>query len=181
MVGMHVVTQAVTRTVTQAVTHAAALAVTLTVTVAVTMTAGCQTSGPTPAGKTSPDPFAVAIDAQRWGVIIDKAQAGVIEAPYADAALEDNDVLRADAALKSGAAKLIVLRNAVCRRGLLSAKECALSAWPAWALEPPSSSTPLDVLDRRSAWLGETMDRFAAIGCDAGRKASGDAQFCSVE
>jgi hypothetical protein len=173
MVGMHVVT----RTVTHAVTHAATLAVTL----AVTMAAGCQASGPTPAGKTPPDPFAVAIDAQRWGVILDKAQAGVTEAPYADAALEDNDVLRADAALKSGAAKLVVLRNDVCRRGLLSAKECALSAWPAWTLEPPSSSTPLDVLDRRSAWLGETMDRFAAIGCDAGRKASGDAQFCSVE
>jgi hypothetical protein len=142
--------------------------------------AGCQTAAK-PAAAEPLDPFVVGIDAQRWGVIIDKAQEGVIEAPYANAALEESDALRADAALKSGAARLIVLRNDVCRRGLLSVKECALSPWPAWTMEPPTSATTLEVLDKRSAWLGEQMQRFTDIGCAAGRKASGDEQFCSVE
>jgi hypothetical protein len=142
--------------------------------------AGCQSSMKT-ASSEPLDPFVVGIDAQRWGVIIDRAQEGVIEAPYADAKLEDSDALRADAALKSGAARLIVLRNDVCRRGLLSAKDCALSSWPAWTMEPPSASTSLEVIDRRSAWLGEAMERFTTVGCEAGRKATGDEQFCSVE
>jgi hypothetical protein len=144
------------------------------------LAAGCQTPAKTVSAEPL-DPFVVGIGAQRWGVIIDKAQEGVIEAPYANAALEESDALRADAALKSGAARLIVLRNDVCRRGLLSAKACSLASWPAWTMEPPTSATTLDVLDKRSAWLGETMDRFTAIGCDAGRKASGDELFCSVE
>ncbi|MEP7209789.1 MAG: hypothetical protein ABI740_03035 [Alphaproteobacteria bacterium] len=144
------------------------------------MAASCQSPAKTVSAEPL-DPFVVGIDAQRWGVIIDKAQEGVIEAPYANVALEESDALRADTALKSGAAKLIVLRNDVCRRGLLSVKECALSSWPAWTMEPPTSATPLEVLDKRSAWLGETMDRFTAIGCAAGKKASGDEQFCSVE
>jgi hypothetical protein len=127
------------------------------------------------------DPFVVGIDAQRWGVIIDKAQEGVVEAPFVDTKLEESNILQTDTALKSGAAKLIVLRNDVCRRDLLSAKECGLSSWPAWTMEPPSSTTPLEVLDKRSAWLGETMQRFTDVGCTAGRKASGDEQFCSVE
>jgi hypothetical protein len=143
----------------------------------------CQSpGGPAKTAAAEPlDPFVVGIEAQRWGVIIDKAQEGVIEAPYANAALEESDALRIDTALKSGAAKLVALRNDVCRRGLLSARECALNGWPAWTLEPPSAATPLEVLDRRSGWLGETMDRFTAIGCAAGKKASGDELFCSVE
>lgn len=144
------------------------------------MAASCQTSTKTAAAEPL-DPFVVGIDAQRWGVIIDKAREGVIEAPYASTALEESDALRADTALKSGAAKLIVLRNDVCRRGLLSVKECSLAGWPAWTMEAPSASTSLDTLDKRSAWLGETMDRFTAIGCAAGRKSSGDELFCSVE
>jgi hypothetical protein len=141
--------------------------------------AGCQM--PKTASAEPLDPFVVGIDAQRWGVIIDKAQEGVIEAAYANTALEESDALRADTALKSGAAKLIVLRNDVCRRGLLSAKACSLSSWPAWTMEPPSSATSLEVLDKRSAWLGEAMQRFTDIGCAAGKKASGDELFCSVE
>jgi hypothetical protein len=144
------------------------------------MLGACQTPVRTDGGEPL-DSFAVSIDAQRWGVIIDKALEGVIEAPYASATLEESDALRADAALKSGAAKLILLRNDVCRRGLLPASECILAAWPAWTMEPPSPTTPIEVLDRRSAWLGATMDRFTAVGCAAGRKASGDELFCSVE
>lgn len=127
------------------------------------------------------DPFVIGIEAQRWGVIIDKAQEGVIEAPYTDAAHEESDALRIDTALKAGAAKLIVLRNDVCRRGLLPAHDCALDDWPDWTLEPPSTATPLKILNQRSSWLGETMERFTAIGCAAGKKASDDALFCSVE
>ena len=127
------------------------------------------------------DAFVVAVDAERWGVIIDKALDGVTEAAYANAALEASDALRTDTALKSGAARLIVLRNDVCKRGLLTKEECLFSAWPAWTLEPPSAAIPLETLDRRSAWLGATMARFTAVGCAAGIKASGEDLFCSVE
>ncbi|MDZ4762114.1 MAG: hypothetical protein SGJ21_13695 [Alphaproteobacteria bacterium] len=127
------------------------------------------------------DPFVVSIDAQRWGVIIDRAIEGVQEAPDGDPALADSDILRADAALKNGAASLIVLRNRACVKGLVEPDLCKLKDWPQWTLEPPSADTPLQTLDQRGAWLSQVMSPFQEVGCEAGRKASGDYLFCSVE
>lgn len=142
--------------------------------------AACQTS--TRAAQEEPlDPFTVAIGATRWGVIIDHARDGVIESGAGEAGLADDDILRADAALKSGAANLIILRNDVCRRGLLTGSDCRFSGWPAWTQEPPTALTSLKVLDQRSQWLGAAMQRFTEAGCDAGRRATGNDLYCSVE
>ena len=127
------------------------------------------------------DPFVVMIGAERWGVLIDKAYQGAIEAPYANNALNDDDRLRTDRAVKSGAAELIKLRNMICAKGLLSGADCELGSWPAWVMEQPVGDLSWEELDARSEWLSIQMDRFTAVGCEAGRTASGDRQFCDVE
>ncbi|MBI1359491.1 MAG: hypothetical protein GC155_04310 [Alphaproteobacteria bacterium] len=142
--------------------------------------AACQSARTAPPEEAL-DPFTVAIDAERWGVLIDRAHDGLIESGAGERQLADDNILRADTALKSGAARLILLRNDVCRRGLLSWKDCELGAWPAWTQQAPSSKTPLEVLDRRSQWLGAEMQRFTEVGCNAGRGATDDDLYCSVE
>lgn len=137
-------------------------------------------------GNTPPedlDPFVVMIGAERWTVILGRAMEGAIEAPSMDAAAAhaDSDLYRTDAALKSGAAMVIELRNMVCARGLLTGDACKLPEFPAWTREPPNGTTSLEVLDQRSAWLSEVMDPFTTAGCEAGRKATSDDMFCSVE
>ncbi len=87
--------------------------------------AACQTPASV-APEESLDPFSVAIDATRWGVIIDHARDGVIESGVDESGPANDDILRADAALKSGAANLIILRNDVCRRGLLAGNDCQI-------------------------------------------------------
>ena len=151
---------------------------------------GCQThpaveQGPHPVAQQEPaealDPFVVMIGAERWGVLIDKAYQGAIEAPYANDALDEDDRLRTDRAVKSGAAELIKLRNMVCAKGLLSGADCDLGSWPAWVMEPPAANLSWEEMDARSEWLSIQMDRFVSVGCAAGRNASGDRQFCDVE
>ncbi len=132
-------------------------------------------------GATQLDPFVVMVDAERWGVIIDRAMDGVRDAPDADPSLSENDLLRSDVAVKTGAAELLRLRNRICAKGLLAGDACVIRDWPAWASEPPSAATPIEEIERRSAWLGEAMSVFTDIGCAAGRNATKDEMFCSVE
>src|SRR5689334_5334181 len=128
------------------------------------------------------DPFVVMVDAERWGVILDKALDGVREAPdpAGDARLED-EMFRADISLKSSAAQLIELRNRACAKGLVTGEACQLRNWPAWTMEPPKTGVPIEEIQRRSDWLSAEMDRFTEAGCEAGRKATNEQQFCSVE
>ena len=51
------------------------------------------------------------VDAERWGVIIDKAMEGAREADVPSAGVDESDMFRADRALKSGAARLIERRR----------------------------------------------------------------------
>ena len=126
------------------------------------------------------DPFVVMIGAERWTVILDRANDGAIEAP--DPAGEDrSDLYRADAALKQGAAQVIELRNRVCGKGLVTGEACNLPDWPAWTRDLPTADTPIEEIDRRSAWLSEVMSPFTDAGCEAGRAATKDEMFCSVE
>lgn len=127
------------------------------------------------------DPFVVMIDAERWGVIIDKAMDGARQADVPFAGADQSDLYRADAALKSGAASLLDLRNEICVKGMLAGAACDLKDWPDWTREPPTDKTPIEELDRRSRWLGEVMGPFTDAGCEAGRKATGENLFCSVE
>jgi len=127
------------------------------------------------------DPFVVMIGAERWTVILDRASEGAIEAPEPAGAAEQTDLYRADAALKRGAAQVIELRNLVCGKGLVPADKCALPDWPAWTRELPTGDTPIQEIDRRSAWLSEVMSPFTDAGCAAGKVAAKDDMFCSVE
>lgn len=127
------------------------------------------------------DPFVVMIGAERWTVILDRALAGAREAPEPASPEADSDILRADAALKRGAGMVITLRNSVCAKGLVTGEACTLPDWPGWTRQAPTAATPLDELERRSAWLSEVMSPFTEAGCAAGRQATGDELFCSVE
>jgi hypothetical protein len=134
-------------------------------------------------GNTPPedlDPFVVMIGAERWTVILERATEGAIAATDATA-IERSDLYRADAALKRGAAQVIELRNWVCGKGLVTGADCNLPEWPAWTRDLPTGDTPIDEIDRRSAWLSGVMDPFTTAACEAGRKASNDDLFCSVE
>jgi hypothetical protein len=128
------------------------------------------------------DPFVVMIDAERWGVILDKALEGVRETYNPEIEkLNEDEMFRADLSLKSSAAQLIQLRNEACAKRLVTGADCELRNWPAWPMEPPKTGVPIEEIQRRSDWLSEQMDRFAEAGCEAGRKATGEEQFCSVE
>lgn len=124
------------------------------------------------------EPFDVMVGAERWGVLMDKADAAAI-ANAGD--LDEQETLRADKAVKDGAARLIVLRNDICSRGLLKGADCQFKAWPVWIAEPPSAATPLAEIQRRSDWLSIAMDKFVTAGCELGRKQENDPQYCSVE
>lgn len=138
----------------------------------------------TPPASTTPseplDPFVEMISAERWTVILDKAIEGVRES-YDPKAPDEGDMLRADAALKRGAAMVIELRNDACRKKLVPADKCTLPEFPAWTHEPPTDKTPIEEISRRSNWLSGIMDPFTTAGCEAGRKATKDEMFCSVE
>lgn len=127
------------------------------------------------------DPFVVMIGAERWTVLLEHALNGAREAPEGPAAAGYDDLYRTDSALKRGAAMVIELRNSVCSKQLVTGADCTLPDWPAWTLEPPNGNTPLTELDRRSGWLDLVMAPFVEAGCEAGRKASGERMFCSVE
>ena len=130
---------------------------------------------PAPTASAEPlDPFVVSIDAQRWGVIIDRAAEGAVEAPDVNPALDEDQLYRA-------AARVIELRNTVCSKGLLTGDACILKDWPAWTLEPPAANVPIEVIDQRSQWLSTVMDPFTTVGCEAGRTQTKDEMFCSVE
>lgn len=135
-------------------------------------------------GNTSPedlDPFVVMIGAERWTVLLDRAIEGSIQAPDPASATGMTDTFRADMALKQGAAMVIDLRNRVCAKGLVAGEACTLPDWPAWTREMPTGDTPIGEIDRRSGWLDAVMAPFVEAGCEAGRRASGDELFCSVE
>jgi hypothetical protein len=154
----------------------------LVVVAAAILLAACQ-QAPSPQSDTSEllDPFVVMIGAERWGVIIDKAREGVREAPGPTDAYHENEMYRADASLKSSAASLIELRNEACVKALVTGAACNLGDWPAWTKEPPTDKTSIEEIQKRSDWLSSQMDPFTTVGCEAGRKATGDNLFCSVE
>ena len=124
----------------------------------------------------------VAIDAERWNVLLDRGIDATHQGDGAKATpLDENDALRADLAVHDAAAKLLMLRNALCARDLAKGKTCSLPPMPAWVSEPPSATTPLQEIDNRIQWVGATMSDLQEIGCEHGRKVSKDQQYCDVE
>lgn len=143
--------------------------------------AGCQSvAPPAETADDSQDAFVTMIGAERWTVILDRAQEGAYEIPEPSVGVAETDQGRADRAVRDGAAKLLVLRNTLCAKSVLRGDDCKID-WPKWASEPPDPTTPLRVIEQRSDWLSGAMDKFTKIACERGRAASGDELFCSVE
>ncbi|MCG8440346.1 MAG: hypothetical protein MI723_00915 [Caulobacterales bacterium] len=140
--------------------------------------AAALTAGQTAAQEeAAPDLWALVIESERWGVLMDRAMDGIADAP----AVEESDAARADAALRDGALQLFALRRRACAAGLVDADECGALAAPDWLgapLEPPPS--PAEIAGR-SEWLGAAAQPFIAAGCAAGEARTGDAMFCAVE
>lgn len=124
--------------------------------------------------------FAVMVDATRLGILIDHAEEGALSLDQPEE-VSKSDMERADEELKNAAARLIVLRNDVCQRGLVPRSECALGPMPAWTLAPPSGGASLAELSRRTKWLSARMERYVDAGCKAGVKTSREELYCSVE
>ncbi len=127
------------------------------------------------------EPFYLAIEAGRWQVLLDRAQEGLQQRPFDVSAPDENEILRIDASLKSGALSLLAMRLELCRSGLGVAGDCEHSSWPEWITQPPSSRVDLQVLQERSNWLGDQTFHYIETGCRIGRDQSGDDLFCSVE
>lgn len=128
------------------------------------------------------DPFLLAIEAGRWQVLMDHAAQGAMAAPDpVSQAAEEPDALRIDRSLKQGAASLLTLRDIVCAKELVPHEKCVFQDWPSWTAEPFTAATPIETLQVRSDWLGETMQDIVAAGCEAGKTSTQDELFCSVE
>ena len=137
---------------------------------------------PSPAESQEPiEPFYLAIEAGRWDVLIDRAREGLRLRPFEPSAPDENEILRIDASLKSGALNLLALRLELCRSGLGTSSDCSHVSWPEWITQPPSAEVDLKVLQARSDWIGEQTFRYIETGCRIGREQSGDDLFCSVE
>lgn len=137
---------------------------------------------PEPAAAQEPiEPFYLAIESGRWDVLIDRAREGLRLRPFDPSAPDEDEILRIDASLKSGALNLLALRLELCRIGLGAPGDCEHVSWPEWITQPPSSRVDLEVLQARSDWLGEQTFHYIETGCRIGREQSGEDLFCSVE
>jgi hypothetical protein len=129
-------------------------------------------------------PSSLAIDSERWSVLIDRSNSGLDLSEVQTTDGPDDHaywLLRADAALKGSAIDLLQLRNRLLNRGLVKPSDLHSTRWPAWIFEPPTSKESPDVLSTRLDWLEEQATELVEIGCKIGREKSNDTLFCSVE
>ncbi len=109
------------------------------------------------------DPFYLAIEAERWNVMLENALGRQSDRPSATD--ENDDVLRVHRALQAGVANLIQLRDDVCRKGLLDIGECQGIDIPDWAVDWEADLPTLSELQARSDWLGEAIQPFVDVAC----------------
>lgn len=124
------------------------------------------------------DPLSVAIDAERWGVIISNAQ-DAMQLKHKE--ITDDELVRIDFALRSGVRDLLKLRDELCLANEKQMETCIKIDVPDWVMNPPNKVTSLAEYQARSEWLGEAANNLSAIGCQAGREVSEDPYLCAVE
>jgi len=124
------------------------------------------------------DPLSVAIDAERWTVMMDNAQSALY---LKHSNLSEDDLVRIDLALRAGVRDLLELRDALCLASEKPMETCVEIVVPDWALRPPNKMTSLVEYEVRVQWLGEAANRLSQIGCDAGREVSDDQHLCAIE
>ena len=124
------------------------------------------------------DPLSVAIDAERWAVMMDNAQSA-LSLKHPD--LSDDDLVRIDLALREGVRDLLKLRDALCLASEKPMETCVEINIPDWVLKPPNKMTSLVEYELRVQWMGEAANRLSQIGCEAGRDVSDDQYLCAIE
>ena len=137
------------------------------------------TSATEPVAETGGDEinaFALAIDSERWGVMIGNAQNLLADGAGSG---DPDDAWRANQALKDGARDLMRLRDDVCSEGLVTAEVCSGLEFPAWVYRYEPEVPSLEVLQSRSDWLGGALQPFEAAVCSDG--AGGHSMECMVE
>lgn len=130
------------------------------------------------------DPSMLAIDSERWSVLIDRSNSGLdlLGQSNVDESFDDAYwLLRTDAALKADATQLLQLRNRLLNMRLVKASSVRTTKWPSWIFEPPTARVSPDTLAARLHWIATEADKLVEIGCNIGREKSNDTLFCSVE
>lgn len=131
------------------------------------------------------DPFFVAIEIERYGVLIGLAKAGAIEGPPAMTLPDpaEPDWGRPTAASRYAARELYELREINCAHHTVAAEHCGALPPPAWLGEPPDAVASPEELRARIDWLTAHMGPHVEAGCDAGdsRRGPDDPPYCAVE
>lgn len=109
------------------------------------------------------DPFYLAIEAERWGVMIDNARGR--ETVISKISGDDDGRLRVHRALLNGIHNLILLREETFQAGLVSADTCSALVIPEWAFNFETEMPELETLQKRSDWLGEAIQPFISAAC----------------
>lgn len=132
------------------------------------------------------DPFTLAIDAERWTVMMDNASMGATAAALEKrptGGYEERDMrYRIDFALRSGVRQLLALRDSLCVDERSTDVSCKRLELPGWVTDAPAPTlTSLEEFQARSDWMGEQIAPLVSIGCELGKNASNDEMFCAVE
>ncbi len=124
------------------------------------------------------DPFYLAIEAERWDVMIDNAR-GREPVTRAYSLSDEDGRLRIHRALLNGVHNLMLLRNEAFQAGLVDRTTSAALEIPEWAFVFEADLPSLEELQTRSDWLGQAIQPFIGAACqtDAGVWS----QECAVE
>lgn len=123
------------------------------------------------------DPFYLAIEAERWTVMIENARG--IQASQMDYIEEGDGRLRVHRALLTGIHTLMSLRNEACLAGKVTPETCDQLRIPDWAFIYERDIPSLETLQERSDWLGEALQPFVSAMCQT--EDDGWLQACAVE
>lgn len=128
------------------------------------------------AGEPEIDDFALAIESERWSVMIDNAHTLFVDG---GGMMDTDERSRANEALRRGALSLAMLRDGVCTAGFVKTETCAAYVVPDWAVSWDGVIPSPQILQARSEWLGEALQPFEAAVCTDGE--GGRAIECMVE
>ncbi len=129
------------------------------------------------------DAWVTIIEAERYGVMIDRATQGAIEGPPAMTAPDPSDRERAAAATQHAAHAIYRLRDIVCAHKTVAPAACGPLPPPAWLGAAPGEEPSWAEIRARIDWVTEHMQPYVDAGCDAGRSRqnSDEPDYCSVE
>lgn len=111
------------------------------------------------------DAFYLAIEAERWNVMIENALGLVNDVRSRN--FDNDDIARIERALDYGIRNLLDLRDEVCQDGLVDAETCYSLKIPDWAFAWEETPPSLAELQARSDWLGEAIQPFVSAKCRA--------------